>query len=267
MPPGPDGQQRHLSAVWDMVLQSRGVQGTLRISFHCPIVVLGVSDLPEGQEMVGLFTHRLVSGHWPVQTGVARIGEEGAVTTAGVFGLKVVTGCDKRRPEWVDVAWLAMRVHEGGQRKMGGADVIDVEGKDEPPPTPRPRSGKAAPPQGTPSPPPPPPPKAPRTATLVERAEPAAGRGQRGAVHEWMEQQQLLQRAGAWEARAISAEAANRDLKARLSRPKQGQAGRRVAVGGRHQGAEPSSRQPENPGARARDGAQGKAISTGRGGG
>ena len=68
---------------------------------------------------------------------------------------------------------------------------------------------------------PPPPPKAPRTATPVpqaERAEPAAGRGQRGAVHEWVEQQQLLQRAGASEARAISAEAANRDLEARLSR-------------------------------------------------
>ena len=33
-------------------------------------------------------------------------------------------------------------------------------------------------------------------------------------MHEWVEQQ----RAGAWEARAISAEAANRDLEARLSR-------------------------------------------------
>ena len=31
-------------------------------------------------------------------------------------------------------------------------------------------------------------------------------------MHEWVEQQQLLQRAGAWEARAISAEAADRDL-------------------------------------------------------
>ena len=33
-----------------------------------------------------------------------------------------------------------------------------------------------------------------------------------------MEQQHQLQRAGAWEARAISAEAANRDLEARLPR-------------------------------------------------
>ena len=41
-----------------------------------------------------------------------------------------------------------------------------------------------------------------------------AGRGQRGVVQEWVEQQC----AGAWEARAISAEAANRDLDARLSR-------------------------------------------------
>ena len=37
-------------------------------------------------------------------------------------------------------------------------------------------------------------------------------------VHEWVEQQQQLQRAGAWEAGAISAEAANRDLQARVSR-------------------------------------------------
>ena len=36
-------------------------------------------------------------------------------------------------------------------------------------------------------------------------------------MHGWVEQQQLLQRAGAWEARAISAVAANRDLEARLS--------------------------------------------------
>ena len=48
----------------------------------------------------------------------------------------------------------------------------------------------------------------------AEQAEPVAGRGQRGVVHEWVEQQ----RAGAWEARAINAEAANRDLEARLSR-------------------------------------------------
>ena len=220
VPPGPDGRQRHLSALWDMVLESRGVQGTLRISFPCPIVVMGGSNLPEGQELVRLFAYKLVSGHWRVQTGVARIGEEGTVTTAGVFGLNVVTGWDKRRPEWVDVAWLAMRVHVGRQRKMGGADVIDVErGRTNPPPL-GPEAERLPAPRGHRA-PPPPPPKAPRTATPVERAEraePAAGRGQSGVLHEWPEHQQQLQRAGAWEARAISAEAANHDLEARVSR-------------------------------------------------
>ena len=127
VPPGPHGRQRHLSAVWDMVLESPGVQGTLRISFPCPIVVTRGSILPGGQELPGLFAYRLVRGHWRVQTGVSRIGEEGTVTTAGVFGPHVVTGWDQRRPEWVDGAWLAMRVHVGRQRKMGVADVIDVE--------------------------------------------------------------------------------------------------------------------------------------------
>ena len=67
----------------------------------------------------------------------------------------------------------------------------------------------------------PPPQKAPRTATpaeRAERAEPAAGRGQRGAVGDWVEQQHQPQRAGAWVMRAVSAEAANRDLEARLFR-------------------------------------------------
>ena len=36
-------------------------------------------------------------------------------------------------------------------------------------------------------------------------------------MHEWVEEQLLLQQAGASEAHAISAEAANRDLEARLS--------------------------------------------------
>ena len=94
----------------------------------------------------------------------------------------------------------------------GGADVIDVEGEDDPPPPPRPQSGKPPPMEGKPS---PPLPKAPRTATPVERAELAeqvqlaAGRGQIGAVHEWVEQHAQLQRTGAWVARGISAEAAN----------------------------------------------------------
>ena len=127
VPPGPDGRQRHLSAVWDMELQSRGVQGTLRISFPCPIVLRGGSNLPAGQELVGMFAYRLVSGHWRVQTGVSGIGEGGMVTTAGICGLNVLTGWEQRRPEWVDVAWVAMRVHVGRQRKGVVADVIDVE--------------------------------------------------------------------------------------------------------------------------------------------
>ena len=63
-------------------------------------------------------------------------------------------------------------------------------------------------------------PKAPRTASpaeqavRLEQAEPVGGRGQRGVVQEWVDQQ----RAVAWEARAISAEAANSNLEARLSR-------------------------------------------------
>ena len=129
-----------------------------------------------------MFAYRLVSGHWRVQTGVARTGEAGTVTTAGVFGLNVLTGWEQRRPEWVDVAWLAMRVHVGRQRKMGVVvDVIDVA-EDEPPPDAQaeraPRTGHG----------PQPPPKAPRTATPAERAvraeqaEPVGGRGQRGVV-------------------------------------------------------------------------------------
>ena len=232
VPPGPDGRQRHLSAVWDMVLESRGVQGTLRISFPYPIVVRGGANLPAGQELVGMFAYRPVSGHWRVHTGVARTGEAGTVTTAGVLGLNVLTGWEQRRAEWVDVASLAMRVHVGRQRKMGVADAIDVE-EDEPPT----RKLKRAPRRGH-GPHPPPPPKAPRTASPAERAlraeqaEPVGGRGQRGVVQESVDQQ----RAGASEARAISAEAANRDLEARLSRER-GQAGLGVAVGRRHQGA------------------------------
>ena len=115
VPLGPDGRQRHLTAVWDMVLESRGVQGTFRISFPCPIVVRGGPNLPAGQELVGMFAYRLLSGHWRVQTGVSRIGEEGTVTTARVLGLNVLTGWDQRRPEWAHVACLAMRVHVGRQ--------------------------------------------------------------------------------------------------------------------------------------------------------
>ena len=226
VPPGPDGRQRHLSAVWDMELESRGVHGTLRISFPCPIVLRGGSNLPAGQELVGMFAYRLVSGHWRVQTGVSGIGEGGMVTTAGICGLNVLTGWEQRRPEWVDVAWVAMRVHVGRQRKMGVvADVIDVE-EDEPPPT-RKRKGR---PEGDTGPTPPPQSPAYGHPGGAGRAGgaggavggagaegggagvggPAAGGGVGGTRH---------QRGG------------------RQPRPRGPSAGLRVAVGGRHQGA------------------------------
>ena len=204
--PGPDGRQRHGSAVWDLAVKAQWVQADLRISFPCPLVIRGGSNLPAGQELVGMFAYRLVSGHWRVQTGVAGSGEEGRVTTAGIVGLSVVAVWEKRRPEWVDVAWLAMRVHVGRWRN-GGVDVIDVEGEEEPPPAVPARRRKAQPP------PPPsghrcaPPPKGPRTGTPAERA---ARDRPRGAVDEWVEQQQ--------QQRAISAEAAQRDVEAPLSR-------------------------------------------------
>ena len=214
VPPGPDGRQRHLSAVWDMVLESRGVHGTLRISFPCPIVVRGGANLPAGQELVGMFAYQLASGHWRVRTGVARNGEAGTVTTPGVFGLNVLTGWEHRRVEWVDVAWLAMRVHVGRQRKMGVADVIDVE-EDEPPPT---RKRKGRPEGDTPPAPPKPRVQPPRRSGQCGQSRRGRwGGGQRGVVQEWVDQQ----RAGAWEAGAISAEAANRNLEARLSRAKE----------------------------------------------
>ena len=206
VPPGPDGRQRHLSAVWDMALEARGVQGILRISFPCPIVVMGGSNLPEGQELVGMFAYRLVSGHWQVQTGVARIGEEGTVTTAGVLGLNVAMGWEKRRPEWVDVAWLAMRVHMGRQRK-GGVDVIDVEGGDNaPPPSARKRKGRARPPES-------PAYGHPGGAGGAGGRAGAEGGGARvgGAAA-------AAAAGGGVGGDAMSAEAANRDLEAHLSR-------------------------------------------------
>ena len=276
VPHGPDGRQRHLSAVWDMVLESRGVQGTLRIHFPCPIVVMGGSNLPEGQELVGLFAYRLASGHSRVQTGVAWIGEEGTVTTAAVFGLNVVTGWEKRRPEWVDMLWLAMRVNVGRQWKTGGADVIDIEGEDEPPPPPpRPGSGKAAPPPKGDTEPPPPPPESP----AYGRPGGAGGAGRAGG-RAGVEGGDARVGGAAVAAAAGGGVGGARDQRGgrqpRLRGPpvqrQRGQAGRRVAFGGRHQGAGPPRRQGENLGARPGDGVQGrggtgKAAGTGRGGG
>ena len=48
------------------------MQAALRISFPCPHVVAGGSNLPEGQELVGrTFAYRLVSGHRRVDEGGA----------------------------------------------------------------------------------------------------------------------------------------------------------------------------------------------------
>ena len=63
------------------------------------------------------------------------------------------------------MAWLAMHVHMGRQRK-GGVDVTVLKGEEEAPPPPPPGSGKPSPPpKGTPMRPPPhpPPQKAQRT--------------------------------------------------------------------------------------------------------
>ena len=134
------------------------------------------------------------------------------MTTAGVFGLNVLTGWDQRGRSGQTWHGLPCASMWGGSGRWGWLTSLTSRSRTNPPPA----SGKGAP-KGTRS---PPPPKAPRTATPAERAvraeqaEPVAGRGQRGVVHEWVEQQ----RAGAWEARAINAEAANRDLEARLSR-------------------------------------------------
>ena len=75
VPPGPDGRQRHLSAVWDMELESRGVQGTLRISFPCPIVLRGGSNLPAGQERVGMFC--LPACEWALAGADGGVGDRG----------------------------------------------------------------------------------------------------------------------------------------------------------------------------------------------
>ena len=96
------------------------MKADLRISFPCPLVIRGGSNLPEGHDLMRMFAYRLVSRHWRVHTGVAGIGEEAMLTTVHIVGLSVVTAWEKRRPEWVDVAWLAMRVHVGRVQSTEG---------------------------------------------------------------------------------------------------------------------------------------------------
>ena len=152
-----------LYAVWELAVKAQGVHADLRIPFPFPVVVKGGSSLPEGQTLVGMFAYRLARGHWRVQTGVTAIGEEGSMTTATVIPLAAVVGWEQRRAEWVDVAWLAMRVHAGNMQVRGG--VIDAEGEDvDAPPTPHGPKMNASAPGDTPPPLQGPPHKRPRRA-------------------------------------------------------------------------------------------------------
>ena len=262
---GPDGRRRHLSAVWDLALEARGVQAALRISFPWPIVVMEGSNLPEGQELVGMFAYRLVSEDWRVQTGVARIREEGTVTTAGVLGLNVVTGWQQRKPEWVDVAWLAMRIHVGRQRKGGGLTSLTSRGRRSPPPRPLGAEAESpAPPlprKGTPMPPPPPPPEGPAYGHPGGAGGAGGAGGTAGAEADGGGLGGAAPSAGAGGGMGGARdERGGRQLRPR-GVPVQGQrghAGRRDAVGGTHQGQGPPCREGENPGARLGDGAQGR---------
>ena len=191
------------------------MQAYLRISFPCPLVIRGGSNLPGGQELVGMFAYWLVSRHWRVKTVVSGIGEEGTVTTAGIIARAVVTRWEKQRADSVDVAWLAMRVHVGRMwSRWGLLRSLTSRGRTTPPPPLRPATGSGPPPPeadtGAP------PCKAPQTSTPAEWA---ARDRPRGAVDDWVEQQQ--QQRGMWEVRAIGAEAAQRDLQPRRDKAKE----------------------------------------------
>ena len=83
-------------------------------------------------------------------------------------------------------------------------------------------------------------------------------------MHKWVEQQQQLQRAGAWEVRTISARAGNRNLAARLYRANED---RRAAESRLADVTKERDRLVARVKTLERgDGAQGKATGTGRGG-
>ena len=137
VPPRPGGRQQHLSAVWDMVLESRGVQGTLRISFPCFIVVMGGSILPKGQDMVGMFAYRLLSALAGAEEGGAdwggKDGDHGSSLWAqcghGVGQAEAEVGGR-------GVACHARPCGEAAEGGGGGVGIIDVEGEDNDPPHP-----------------------------------------------------------------------------------------------------------------------------------
>ena len=49
VPPGPDGRQRHLSAVWDMVLESRGCRAPSASPTPAPLWSWGVPPYRRGK--------------------------------------------------------------------------------------------------------------------------------------------------------------------------------------------------------------------------
>ena len=95
------------------------MQADLRMSFRGPLVIRGVPNY-RGASARGHVCLPACEWALALHTGVAGIGNEGSVTMAGIIETSVFTGWEKRRPEWVDVAWLAMRVHVGRQRKGWG---------------------------------------------------------------------------------------------------------------------------------------------------
>ena len=106
------------------------------------------------------------------------------MTTAGMIAVAAVTGWEQRRAEWVDVAWLAMRVHVGRMQDGGGGLMsLTLSGRRMPPRRPPRQEAKTSPPQADTG---PPPSKAPRTGSPGERA---AHNRTRGVVDEWVEQQ------------------------------------------------------------------------------
>ena len=129
--PGPDGRHSHLCAVWDIASDAQGVQANLRISFPCTLVIGGGYDLPEAQELVGMFAYRLVGGHGGVHIGVARIRELGAANHGSHRSR--VRGHGLGQAEWLDLAWLATGVHVGRQQEGGVTSLTSRGGEDAPP--------------------------------------------------------------------------------------------------------------------------------------
>ena len=126
------------------------------------------------------------------------------MTVAMVIRLAAVMGWEQQRPEWADVAWLAMRVHVtkvGRRGRGGGGDVIDVEGKDVDAPLCPPQPKAESPPTNTCA----PPPKARRTSTPAERPG--------GDVAKWLLQQQQSE---PWHVRSLSSETAARYMEQHL---------------------------------------------------